>query len=100
MPGTGLSSNSLSVVSANLGYAAGIVQWDPAELTRLLIVGDGSVKSYNLDKEVEGYEGTFEVGGKKEYTRYDRDNAFFQGESSEAQENITDIENAVTTAMK
>jgi hypothetical protein len=77
-----------------------VIERTPMEISRLLIVGDDSVKSYNLELEVEGYEGTFEAGGKKEFTRYDRDNPYFQGEYSEVSENISEIESAVLAVLK
>ncbi len=77
-----------------------MIERTPMDISRLLIVGDGSVKSYNLELEVEGYEGTFEAGGKKEFTKYDRDNPYFNGEFSEAPDITDEIENAVAAVLK
>ena len=77
-----------------------VIERTPMEIRRLLIVGSGSVKSYNLELEVEGYEGTFEAGGKKEFTRYDRDNPYFQSEFSEAPDITGEIENTVAAVLK
>jgi len=77
-----------------------VIERTPMEISRLLIVSDGSVKSYNLGLEVEGYEGTFEAGGKKEFTRYDRDNPYFQGEFSEAPDITGEIEGVVAAALE
>lgn len=44
----------------------------PMDLNRLWIVGEGSVKSYDLGKEVERWEGTFDAGGKLENVKWDK----------------------------
>jgi hypothetical protein len=77
-----------------------IIERLPSQLSRLLIVGDGGVKAYELGSELEVYEGIFEAGGKKEYWKYDRENPHFQKAYSESPEGIKDIENAVAGALK
>ncbi len=76
-----------------------VIERIPMEIRRLLIVGDNGVKSYGLDTELEGYEGTFEAGGKKEYLKYDGSNPQFQSEFSEAEENIDELKKAVAEAL-
>jgi hypothetical protein len=76
-----------------------VIERLPMEISRLLIVGDSDVKSYSLGLELEGYEGTFEASGKKEFTRYDRENPHFWSEFSEAPENLDDIKNAVAAVL-
>jgi len=44
----------------------------PMDLSGLLIVGEASVKCYDLDSEVERWEGTFDAGGKLEYVKWDK----------------------------
>lgn len=44
----------------------------PMDLSGLLIVGQDSVKSYDLGTEVERWEGTFDAGGKLEYVKWDK----------------------------
>jgi hypothetical protein len=76
-----------------------IIERIPKDISRILIVSDSGVKSYVLQVELEGYEGSFEAGGKREYRKYDSSNSHFQNEFSEAPENIADIENAVSIAL-
>ena len=61
-----------------------IIRRMPRELIDLLIVSDGSVKSYGLESEVERWEGIFEAGGKKEYVKYDKTDSRYPQEFSEA----------------
>jgi hypothetical protein len=72
-----------------------IIERIPREIDRILLVSDSGVKSYGLHIELEGYEGTFEAGGKREYLKYDSSNPRFQSEFSETPESITHIESAV-----
>ena len=76
-----------------------IIERIPMEIDRILLVSDSGVKSYGLHIELEGYEGIFEAGGKREYRKYDSSNPYFQSEFSEAPENIADIENAVAMVL-
>lgn len=76
-----------------------IVKRLPKEIDRILLVSDSSVKSYELHIELEGYEGTFEAGGKKEYLKYDSSNPQFQSQFSETAESIKHIESAVTGTL-
>ena len=77
-----------------------IIERLPAELARLLLVDEKGSRAYLLDREIEGYEGTFEAGGKKEFTRYDRDNPEFQRQVQELPEIIGDIEKSVARALR
>ncbi|MBA7617661.1 hypothetical protein ES703_24977 [subsurface metagenome] len=63
-----------------------IIRRTPRELIGLLIVSDGSVKSYELESEVERWEGIFEAGGKKEYVKYDKTDSQYPQGFSEAPE--------------
>lgn len=56
----------------------------PRELTSLLIVSDGSVKSYGLESEIERWEGVFEAGGKREYVKYDKTDSQYPQEFNES----------------
>ena len=67
----------------------------PMFLNRLLVVGNGSVKSYDLGTEVERYEGTFEAGGKREYIKYDRVDEKNPHEMSEGDDNLTETLSAL-----
>ena len=77
-----------------------IIERLPAELTRMFIVGDGSVKSYELQAELESYEGIFEAGGKKEYKKYDKSNPYFNNAYSEDRDGIAEIENSIAEVLK
>jgi hypothetical protein len=77
-----------------------ILERRPADLSRMLIVGDGSVKSYELQAELESYEGIFEAGGKREYKKYDKSNPYFKHSFSEGHEGISGIENSITEILK
>ncbi|MFC1900666.1 hypothetical protein ACFLYN_03635 [Chloroflexota bacterium] len=76
-----------------------IVERTPMDISHLSIVSDSDIKSYDLQLEIEGYEGTFEAGGKKEFTRYDRENPHFKNEFSTSPESINYIKNAVAAEL-
>lgn len=76
-----------------------VIERLPDEVSRLLIVGDSGVKACGLESVLEGYEGIFEAGGKREYKKYDKANPHFEKEFSEAPENIADIKNALAAAL-
>jgi len=76
-----------------------VVERTPMDVSRIFIADNSGVKSCSLEFELEGYEGTFEAGGKKEYTKYDRDNPYFKNMSDKSPENIADIRNAVIEAL-
>jgi hypothetical protein len=77
-----------------------IIERRPMEISRLLIVGDAGVKSYELQSVIESYEGIFEDGGKKEYKKFDIANSYFQNEFSEGPENLASIKNDVANELK
>ncbi len=72
-----------------------IIERRPADLSRLLIVGDSSVKAYSFRSELESYEGIFDSGGKREYKKYDRSQPQFKNEFNEISGGKTDIDNVV-----
>jgi len=76
-----------------------IVERLPKEIDHILLVSDSGVKSYGLKIELEGYEGTFEAGGKREYLKYDSSNPQFQSEFSETTEIITHIESVAVVIL-
>ena len=76
-----------------------IVERTPMDISRILLVDDNGVKSCSLEQEVEGYEGTFEAGGKKEFTKYDRENPHFKNELSTAPESIDGIRKAIGAVL-
>ena len=76
-----------------------VIERIPRDLSRLQIVSGGRIKSYDLQSELELYEGIFEAGGKREYLKYDRANPIFQDRSSEMSESPADIERAITAAL-
>jgi hypothetical protein len=49
-----------------------IINRMPRDLNSLLIVENNCAKYYELESEVETWEGIFEAGGKKEYIKYDK----------------------------
>jgi hypothetical protein len=77
-----------------------IIERQPAELSRLLIVGNSNVKSYELQAGVESYEGIFESGGKREYKKYDKSNPIFKNAFSEDRAHISAIEDSITRVLK
>jgi hypothetical protein len=77
-----------------------IIERQPKEMSRMMIVSDQAVKSYGLESEIEGYEGIFEAGGKKEYKKFDKANPFFKNEFSESGDALNDIKVAVSEALK
>ncbi|MFC1920468.1 hypothetical protein ACFLYQ_01940 [Chloroflexota bacterium] len=76
-----------------------VVERTPMDISRLLIVSGSDVKSYSLQYELEGYEGTFEAGGKKEYTKFESSDSRFQNVFSKAPENMDGIRNAVAAEL-
>jgi hypothetical protein len=72
-----------------------IIRRTPMDLKRLLIVGDGSVKSYSLTSEVERWEGIFDGGGKLEYVKYDKTEDQFPGEMSDAPESLDETMDSI-----
>lgn len=76
-----------------------IVERTPMDIGRILLVGDSVVRSYSLEQEIEGYEGTFEAGGKKEFTKYDRENPDFRNELSTAPESMDEIKKAIAAVL-
>ena len=76
-----------------------IVERTPMDISRILLVGDSGVRSYSLEQEIEGYEGTFEAGGKKEFTKYDRENPDFRNELSTAPESMDEITEAIMATL-
>lgn len=68
-----------------------IIKRTPMDLKRLLIVGNGSVKSYSLESDLERWEGIFDAGGKLEYVKYDKTEDQSPGEMSDAPENLDEI---------
>ena len=49
-----------------------VIERTPRDVVGAVIVGEGGVKSYALDKSVERWEGIFEAGGKREHVRFDK----------------------------
>jgi len=76
-----------------------IVERTPMDISRILLVGDSGVRSYSLEQEIEGYEGTFEAGGKKEFTKYDRENPDFRNELSTAPESMDEITEVIMATL-
>ena len=77
-----------------------IIERQPKEISRMMIVSDKAVKSYGLESEIEGYEGIFDAGGKKEFKKFDKANPFFKNELNESADALNDIKNAVAEALK
>ncbi len=71
----------------------------PCDLSRIWLVGERDLKTYQLQSEIESYEGTFDAGGKKEFKKYDRDNPAFKEAFSQNAENLTEIRNSVLQAV-
>jgi hypothetical protein len=76
-----------------------IIERTPMDISRILLVVDSGVRSYSLEQEIEGYEGTFEAGGKKEFTKYDRENPDFRNELSTTPESIDGIKKAIAAVL-
>jgi len=76
-----------------------IIERLPKEIDHILLVSNSGVKSYGLKIELEGYEGAFETGGKREYIKYDSSNPQFQSEFSETTKIITHIESVAVRIL-
>ncbi len=76
-----------------------IVERTPMDISRILLVGESGVRSYSLEHEIEGYEGTFEAGGKKEFTKYDRENPDFNNNLSISPESIKGIMKSISNIL-
>lgn len=72
-----------------------IINRMPRDLNSLLILDNNSAKYYELDSEVETWEGIFEAGGKKEYIKYDRTDPRYPQESREGTEILSELMNSV-----
>jgi hypothetical protein len=59
-----------------------IIERTPREVAEAIIVGDGGVRSYALESQVERWEGIYEDGGKKEFVKYDKTNDVYPHHSS------------------
>lgn len=68
-----------------------IIRRMPRNLSSLLIISNDAVKTYNLTSCVEGWEGTFEAGGKREYIKFDKTNSRYPQEVSEVSETLEEI---------
>jgi len=72
----------------------------PMDLNRLLIVSKDRVRSYDLGKEVERHEGTFDAGGKLEYVKWDKTDSKFPSETSDAPKNLDGILSSLKDTLK
>ena len=72
-----------------------IINRMPRDLNSLLILDNSSAKYYELDPEVETWEGIFEAGGKKEYIKYDRTDPRYPQEYMEGREILSELMNSV-----
>jgi len=77
-----------------------VIERQPGQLSRILIVGENDTKAYEMGSELEVYEGIFDAGGKKEYWKYDRENPHFEAAYSESPESLKEIRGAVAGALK
>jgi hypothetical protein len=68
-----------------------IIRRMPRKLSSLLIISNDAVKTYNLTSSIEGWEGTFETGGKREYVKFDKTNSRYPQEVSEVSEALEEI---------
>lgn len=77
-----------------------VIERQPKEMCRMMIINGKKVKSYGLETEIERYEGIFEDGGKKEYKKFERGEPFFTNQIDESGDNLDDIKNAVSETLK
>jgi hypothetical protein len=52
-----------------------IIERTPRDVVEAVLLGEEGVRSYELEIEVERWEGIFEAGGKKEFVKYDKTSA-------------------------
>lgn len=71
----------------------------PMQLRSLLLIGNEGDKKYNLESEVERWEGIFEEGGKKEYIKYDSTDQKYPHGSGDASGVLSEIMNSVKNAL-
>ncbi len=72
-----------------------IINRVPRDLNSLLILDNNSAKYYELDSEVETWEGIFEAGGKKEYVKYDKTELRYTQDCREGREILSELMNSV-----
>lgn len=72
-----------------------IINRTPRDLNGLLVVGNERAKYYELESEVETWEGVFEAGGKKEYVKYDKTDEKYPQESREGATRLAGLMNSL-----
>jgi hypothetical protein len=77
-----------------------IIDRMPRDLNSLLILDSNSAKYYELDSEVETWEGIFEAGGKKEYVKYDKTDPRYLQEYRESEEILSKLMNSVKLGLE
>jgi hypothetical protein len=72
-----------------------IIKRMPRDIDSLLIVGCDYVKYYELESEVETSDGIFELGGKREYVKYDKTDIKYPHESSDESKVLAELVNSL-----